>query len=383
MRVAIIQDNIGPGGRIVVIISMIEIMNELNIIPDIFTFSFKLSKEDIEKKYGKTIQFNLKRIPLNIFKKFPEINKIFINSLMTFYYNKYDLFIDSNNTTCLMSKKIKKILSYTYFPRKRRIKNKEAIREFSNKSLLSKIAIKFDYFIAGLFYAKDCIKNNTEIITLSEFSRKEIGNIYNIDQMKIKIVYPPVDISAFSPNKKKTKSVSTIGRFAPQKKQLEQIKIAKELPELEFNIMGFAEEDDPYFLTCKKYIEKNKISNVILHRSIDYKKMINILERSKYFLHTLYNEPFGITTVQGIAAGCIPIVPNSGGQIEIVPIDSLRFDDISEVVTIIRDVEEKDFNEELAILYNNIERFSENSFKKSFKLLFLKIIGEFTNRKFS
>jgi glycosyltransferase involved in cell wall biosynthesis len=49
-----------------------------------------------------------------------------------------------------------------------------------------------------------------------------------------------------------------------------------------------------------------------------------------FYTHSV-SEPFGITTVQGIATGCIPIVHNSGGQIEIVEDELLRYNNEAEI----------------------------------------------------
>jgi len=373
MNVAIVQDSIGGGGRIVVIIAMIEVLNKLSIIPDIVTFNFTLSEKEIEEKYGKKIRFRLKKIPVNLFRKLPEINILWINFLMRFYSKKYDLFIDSNNTTCLMPSNIKKILSYTYFPRKRRVLAKESIKLLSDRSFKAKIAAYFDNKIASFFYRRDYIKENTQIITLSDFSRRVICEEYSANTDNIQVVYPPVNITDFENNKKKKNSITSIGRFSPAKRQLEQLEIAKDLPDIKFNIIGFAEEDNAYFLKCKKYIEENGLKNVTLHRNISYDKLIEILTSSKYFLHTLENEPFGITTVQGIAAGCIPIVPDSGGQIEIVPVRELRFEYINEVVKIVNQIEKADFSLQLEKLKKHIRKYSENNFKENFKNIMNKL----------
>jgi glycosyltransferase involved in cell wall biosynthesis len=34
---------------------------------------------------------------------------------------------------------------------------------------------------------------------------------------------------------------------------------------------------------------------------------------AKVFLRTLHNEPFGISIVEAMAAGCVPVVPRDGG----------------------------------------------------------------------
>ncbi|MCB0731067.1 MAG: glycosyltransferase, partial [Ignavibacteriae bacterium] len=161
--------------------------------------------------------------------------------------------------------------------------------------------------------------------------------------------------------------VSTLGRITPSKKQLEQLEIAKKLHELEFHIMGFADTSGQYFKDLESYIEKNKLTNVKLHPNMDYSKVIEILGKSKFFLHTIWNEPFGITTVQGIAAGCIPIVPNSGGQIEVVPSEELRFNSYDEAAEILRKQMQLNDDSQIEKLQKHILQFDTMNFRKNFK----------------
>jgi len=76
-------------------------------------------------------------------------------------------------------------------------------------------------------------------------------------------------------------------------------------------------------------------------------------------------EHFGISTVEAIAQGCIPIVHNSGGQKEIVPFRELRFDDKIEAVEIIRSLRKKDNSEMRSKLQENIKKFSEKNYKQN------------------
>ena len=46
---------------------------------------------------------------------------------------------------------------------------------------------------------------------------------------------------------------------------------------------------------------------------------IELLKRAKIYLHTMVGEHFGISIVEAMALGCIPIVHNSGGMVEFVP----------------------------------------------------------------
>jgi glycosyltransferase involved in cell wall biosynthesis len=46
---------------------------------------------------------------------------------------------------------------------------------------------------------------------------------------------------------------------------------------------------------------------------------IDLLRRAKIYLHTMVGEHFGISIVEAMALGCVPIVHNSGGMTEFVP----------------------------------------------------------------
>jgi len=44
-----------------------------------------------------------------------------------------------------------------------------------------------------------------------------------------------------------------------------------------------------------------------------FAKLVELLSRAKVFLRTLHHEPFGISIVEAMAAGCVPVVPRNGG----------------------------------------------------------------------
>lgn len=368
MKVAITQNSIEGGGRLAVILEMINVLNELGIEPDILTLKMYISKNDIEKKYQKKLNFQIKEIFPNILRKLPETNILFFNVLTKFYSNKYDLIIDSSNTSCFMTNKTK-ILSFIYYPRIDRVLKGKSIHNLDSKKLKLKtrFAKWFDNVFTGMLYKGHKINSNIKLVTISDFSRQALLKRYPDYKENINIIYPPIKLDSFQNNEKNNNWVSTLGRITPSKKQLEQLEIAKKLPELEFHIMGFADTSGQYFKDLVSYIEKNKLTNVKLHPNMDYSKVIEILGKSKFFLHTIWNEPFGITTVQGIAAGCIPIVPNSGGQIEVVPSEELRFNNYDEAAEILRKQMQLNDDSQIEKLQKHILQFDTMNFRKNFK----------------
>lgn len=377
-KVAIIQNRIQAGGRLHVIIAMIKILNDLGIEPEILTLKSRVSKPDILGKYGKEIQFTIREIMYDIRIPF-EIHIILFNFLCRFFLKKYDLVVNSNNTSFLLPQKIN-LISYTHYPRKDRLLSEYVSIHFPDgvkKSWFNPFHF-FDNVAALLYKLNFNLNQNERVVANSEFCASAIRANYPNSQNPIDIMYPPVKIKqniTTDLSQKSKKNVVSIGRFAADKRQLEQIQIAEHLKDFTFHIIGFAKPNDPYLNKCKKYIKEKNVANVQLYPNIDYDKMQFIIKESMFFIHNLRNEPFGITAVQAIAEGCIAVVHNSGGQKEIVNNEHLRFESVNDSVNILNEFSGKKTEELENIqqsLYKNIKQFDENIFNKKMKNIFSK-----------
>lgn len=145
------------------------------------------------------------------------------------------------------------------------------------------------------------------------------------------VFYPPVDIDKFKVSKKR-KYILSVGRFFGYtrfKKQdlliSEFKKISQELGDnWSLHLAGVATEGDVNFLQELKDLSRG--TNVQFYPNIDLKDLIKLYSESSIYWHaagfgetdpTKY-EHFGITTVEAMASGCVPVVTNKGGQKEIV-----------------------------------------------------------------
>ena len=183
-------------------------------------------------------------------------------------------------------------------------------------------------------------------------------------------IYPPCfqENALSSGSKEKIYDVVSIGTFTEEKGQLNQIKIAEYHKNIKFGIIGLV-FNRRYFQACLNYKISKGIRNVDLLPDIDRNEMVNILRQSRVFLHYKREEGFGISTVEAIANGCIPIVPNSGGQREVVPFRELRFENDDEMCHILTRVLSLDILEANKLsndLQQHIRQFSVESFRASF-----------------
>lgn len=150
--------------------------------------------------------------------------------------------------------------------------------------------------------------------------------------VKSKVIYPPVDVLNILPYKKE-KHILTVGRLLgykkPKKHQL-LIDAFKKMyddglvPDWSLHIAGYINDGELKDLEkLKKSLTKYPI---FFYPNFPYKKLVGLYGNSSIYWHAagfdeenpVDMEHFGITTVEAMAGGCVPVVVNLGGQKEIV-----------------------------------------------------------------
>ena len=376
-KFAIVQNKISFGGRLDVIIAIAKYFNNKGMKPDILSFEARdINKKNIKKHYDMDIDFNLKKIKRTI--KLPhELDILAFNLKLRDFKNKYDFFINSNNTSFLMPNL--PIMSYVHFPRKYRLRSKyKSIHDKKNnrkkwlrskRDFLHKLLQKFYFFNFN-------IQPKNLIVCNSEFTKSKFEEMYPNYEKKVKVIYPPVKIDNKDYYSKKN-SVITLGRFSKNKGQIEQLEIAKKSPNTKFYIVGFAKKDNNYYNKCLEYKRDNNLMNVEIIRNASYTKKMKLLKESKIFLNTAKNEPFGITTVEAIMTGCLPIVYNSGGQREIVSLPELRFKNKQQAIKLINSITDINYKKKIEYLQSHIKKFNIESFWNEFDKVYEEFKGKY------
>jgi len=206
----------------------------------------------------------------------------------------------------------------------------------------------------------------------SEFVHNSIKSKYDKDS---EIIYPPVDLDEFDSKNKKNQIIS-IGRFSEEKNFEFGIDVVSKL-NLPYQIIGNTKTNSNihYYKTLKSKIKNlNLESEIKLLKNVDRSDLVMCLNYSKVYFHCS-KETFGISVVESIAAGCIPIVPNSSAHKETVPFEELRYkeNDFSDAQNKI----EKAISGELDFikkpLQDSIKKFSKEKFQQSFLILIDKL----------
>ncbi|MBM3711962.1 MAG: glycosyltransferase [Actinobacteria bacterium] len=207
-------------------------------------------------------------------------------------------------------------------------------------STIKKIILKLAGFLPLFLvtYPRDLKFLDTyhKIIAISEYSQKWIRGFWSKESI---ILYPPVDVEKFKAEKKE-KIILSVGRIFSghhNKKQLELAQNFIELFENHRDIMkdfklvlaGGVEEKPAHmeYLEIIKKISKGYPINVM--PNIGWGDLAELFSKALIFWHAAGMgedkdrhpekfEHFGITTVEAMASGCIPVVINMGGQTEII-----------------------------------------------------------------
>ena len=200
----------------------------------------------------------------------------------------------------------------------------------------------------------------------SHFSAKMIEEA--IDH-EIQVLYPPISNffrdGEFTENSRNN-IVITVSRFAKEK-HLEIVpKIAKMASKKYCFVICGACRCSKDLLSVQKSVKQFGVEdNIRLMPNISRMKLRDLMRRSKVCLHTGMNEPFGVSIIESMASGCIPVVPDCGGPREFVP-KQQRYENIDQAVSLIESSLSK-WSPEVASKYIGISnRFSEEQFCDDF-----------------
>lgn len=169
-------------------------------------------------------------------------------------------------------------------------------------------------------FSPDSMRANLTLAN-SEWTAGVIRQVHGIDA---ETLYPPVP-GPFPTRPWETRrdAFVIIGRFSREKRFELAIDIlegvrARGFP-IDLHIIG-TPGDRPYLRQLGRRAERAG-SWVTFHRNLPRRQMLDLISSVRYGLHAMQNEHFGIAVAEILQSGCIPFVPQTGGQVEIVGSD--------------------------------------------------------------
>ncbi len=153
------------------------------------------------------------------------------------------------------------------------------------------------------------------IVTNSKFNQNILEKCFGQSAL---IINPPVisrRIASYANRRNRKNAVITLSRFRFAK-GLEIIpQIAVHLKDCEFVLIGIVDSGSGQCLKeLSEEIERLQVQDrVHIFKNQPYSFTLSALSTAKIFLHTQRTEAFGMSIVESMAAGCVPIVPRTSG----------------------------------------------------------------------
>lgn len=289
-------DSFGGGERYILTIA--ETLSKMHTV-DLFldNHHLTLKPEELKEDLGKHLNLNLSKI--NLIKSPIGKGGQFLKRL--FFLRRYDVIIYLTDGSIFYSTAKKNIIHFQV--------------PFKNTS-------------ANSIWGKIKLSSWNLAMCNSKFTSSIIAREW---PLKTTVVYPPVDIEKINPLKKE-KQILSVGRFASftkSKKHEEMIqafiKLVKEnsLTGWSLHLAGSVEGDANYLKELQKLAGNYPI---YFYPDCPFNDLIRLYGESSIYWHVAgfeevdptKMEHFGISTVEAMAGGCVPVVINKGGQPEIV-----------------------------------------------------------------
>ena len=216
---------------------------------------------------------------------------------------------------------------------------------FANKNLLH-FQVPFKLENQKTIANKIKLSRFKYIICNSVFTKKFVDQTYGINS---EVIYPPIDVESFKAGKKEN-IILSVGRFfAPghPKKQEIMIKVFREMNLKGWQLIligGVTLDNNEEVENLRKMAGD---ANIKIITDSSFKTLKTYYSRAKIYWHAAgfgedleaypeKAEHFGMSTVEAMAAGCVPVVFNGGGQPEIINSEECGFlwqttDDLIEI----------------------------------------------------
>lgn len=190
-----------------------------------------------------------------------------------------------------------------------------------------------------------------KVVCNSKFTKEIIDEEFGIN---CEVLYPPCDVNKIK-SKRKENILLSVGRFSQLLQSKHQdilldvfLKLWKKgLKDWKLIFAGGSEIGSEKFLKILK--QKSQGFPIEFIENADYKTIIDLYGVSKIFLSASgfgesenknpeKVEHFGISIVEAMAGGCVPVVYNAGGHKEIVEDlkDGFLWNDVKELVKIVK-----------------------------------------------
>ncbi len=183
----------------------------------------------------------------------------------------------------------------------------------------------FSYKVSRHFLFKESAKRANMLLTVSDYSRKRISEVYNIPEKDIYITHNGVsndfrklDTEACENYINETFGISNyilyVSRFEPRKKQVTLLRAYKELrldrKGVELVFIGIKSIPDPQFVQEYEECSEELKSHIHILNHVPYAELLKWYAGARLFVYPSEAEGFGIPPLEAGACG-VPVICNN------------------------------------------------------------------------
>jgi glycosyltransferase involved in cell wall biosynthesis len=300
MKIAIICDELSGGGAQRVVLALVKAFNA-----DVYTEYINTPIKEINGININTILSKKRKDYFTFLSTFYS----FWNFKRYFIKKKYDLYIFSGNTCINLVEKCKPNIWYCHTPnRKLYLINDKSMVKTTLKHIVGSYLYKFIFYKYDQYFAK----NFDIIIANSNNVKERIFTVYGTNlRKKVCTIYPPVDIKGFKWVNQENYYLS-FARLVPMKRVSLIVRAFRKMPNKRLIVVSTGSERKLIKNLAEDY------PNIDIRGTLSDKELKNLVGSCIATIYIPFEEDFGISPVEGMAAGkpCIGVA--EGGVKETV-----------------------------------------------------------------
>ncbi len=298
----------------------------------------------------------------------------------------YDLFIILDDIPKYLCDK--NVINYVQYLHAARFKFREYTSKKYVETLKGKLNWRIHQFLFPKFFQKQYNKKQWLLLVNSTLTMNHTSKTLNCPTNQLTLLFPPVatdHINKYCKNNdtQKMDLAICIGRFEPSKmfdEVITALSLIKKTSTVQLCIIG-VEYGGTYLRKLEEQIINLGLDDrVELLLNADRDILLDKLAKAKVIVHPALYEPFGIAVVEGMAAGCIPLVKKgiNGPWMDITKEGKygLGFETVEELAlsleTAIKDYDY--FN--IDSIASRAFEFEESKFKDEFLIILKKFLTE-------
>ncbi len=155
---------------------------------------------------------------------------------------------------------------------------------------------------------------HTRIVAISTYTQEAVRAAWGVPST---VVHPPVQLFLPEPPPgTRANAIVTVASFRHRKRLDRVLEVARLVPDARFSLLGASgPESGPILADLQTTAAKEGFTaRMTFGLDAPRAEVEGQLWKSKIYLHPTPHEHFGISLVEAMQAGCVPVIPRSGGQ---------------------------------------------------------------------